>query len=500
MAGDTIYPVYRALKVTDFDELYEQFKDHPSTHTLNDIDFSEADYVEKVSQTVLSQSREVDFISSCDCGHLVGNFYDGETCPKCNSVVINEMQYNGGEYPIRTWLRAPKEIECWMHPIPYIWLEKWTSYSGKATKDRTKIQAYIRDIIDPSKPLPDFMKDWVTQKMEETGMQRGFPFLKANFDRFIHSMLYEAPQNVARKAMTIDLLKALELYKDRLWCRQFPILYNSLHAIINSEGSVTNKRRYVDSTVRHVFQSASDLNLLEYKSDTGTISTRRFHAGVARVYQNMMSYYADIMNKHLSGKTGLPRKHLFGARHHLSARALISPIAGEHCLDEIHLSWECGVNLFKVPIIGRLIYEFNMTPKDAFAEHHAALQKYNERIDMLMKRFIAESPFRGAPVLVCRNPSVSYLSVQLMYLTVVKGDPSADRTMGISARALSGFNGDYDGDEMNIQLLPEVDSVQAFMNLHGSSNFIDRNKPSVTGHFGIMKLDCLALNGFLGTI
>lgn len=497
----TIHSVYRAVKTGTLNALWNRYKDHPATQVLNDIDFSDADYAEQLSELILSKASEVDFISSCTCGHLTGNFYDGEICPKCGEPVVNEMYHNGGNYPVRTWIRAPEELKYgWMSPIIYIWLEKWTSYNGRATKDRSKVQAYVRDILDPTRPLADFMKGWVQEAIERTGTPRGFNFLYENFERFIYSMLHEAPPNIIRKSSTANFFKAITLYKDKIWVRQFPILFNSLHAIINKEGSVTDKKRYVDSTVRHVFQAASDLSQISHRIDMNTISDRAFNSGIFRVYQNMMSYYADIQVKHLSGKTGLPRKHLFGARHHFSARALISPIAGEHCLDEIHLSWECSVNLFRPHIIGRLMHEFGMTPRDAFMKHHAALQTFDPDIYALLNRFIKESPHeRGIPVLVCRNPSVSYLSVQLMYLSVVKSDPS-DKTMGISARNLSGFNGDYDGDEMNLQLILEMDAVKYFKPLHGSVNFIDRNTPSVTSHFSVMKLDCLAINGFLGTI
>lgn len=501
MSDDTIHNLYRVPRIPNFDKLWEKYKDHPSTHVLNDIDFSDADYPEQLSELILSKASEVDFISTCECGNLSGNFYDGEICPKCHTPVTNEMNHNGGNYPIRTWIKAPEELKYgWISPVPYMWLERWTSYNGRSSKDRTKIQAYVRDLIDPTRPIPPFMEKWVTERIEATGTPRGFNFLYENFDRFIQSMIYEAPPTFIRKAMTSNLFKAIMLYKDEMWVKQFPILFNSLHAIIGSEGSVTNRKRYVDSTVRHVFQAASDLSQIEHRMDMNTISDKAYNSGVFRVYQNMMSYYNDIQLKHQSGKTGLPRKHLFGARHHLSARTLISPIAGEHYLDEIHLSWECSVNLFRPHLIGRLIYEFGMTPRDAYSKHHAALQTFDPDIYALLNRFIKESPFdRGVPILVCRNPSVHYLSVQLMFLGKVKTDP-ADKTMGISARNTSGFNADYDGDEMNLLVIPEVAAVPFFKNLHGSVNMIDRNTISVTGHFGVMKLDTIALNGYLGTI
>lgn len=490
-------PILRALKLKDLEALFEEYKDHPMTSVLNDSDYNDADYAEKISELVLSRANDVDFISSCACGHFSGNFYDGEICPKCDTVVVNEMTTTGGSYPTRTWVRAPKQLEHgWMHPTAYMWLERWTSYGGKNTKDRAKIRSYIGDLIDPSKPLPDFMRPWVEEHQQATGTPRGFGLLYETFERFIHSMIHEAPANVTKKASTNNTLKALILYKDKLWVRHFPIMFNSLHAIINGEGSVTNKRRYVDSTVKHIFHAASALSYLEYQTGSRTMSDRRIHTEISKIYQSMISYYNSTTHKHINGKYGLPRKHVFGARHHLSVRALISPIASAHKLDDVHLSWETGVNLFRPHIMGRLMHEFGLTPSEAFNKHHAALQTYDKDIDKLIKRFIKESPFRGVPVLVCRNPSVSYLSVQLMYLTQVKTDV-ADRTMSLSSRILSGFNGDYDGDEMNLLLLPETESIEAWKDLHGSVNFMDRNQPSVTKHFGIMKNDLLSLNGFL---
>lgn len=493
--------ILRALKLQDFDDLYEKYKDHPATTVLNDSDYNDADYAEKISEIVLSRSNEVDFISSCSCGHLNGNFFDGEVCPKCNTPVVNEMLSLGGNYPVRVWVRTPSALKYkkMLHPMVYLWLEKWTGYGGRQTKDRAKIKAYICDILDPSRPLPDFMKGWVTEHQKKTGTPRGFDLLYECFDRFIISMMYEAPSNILRKTSANNTLRALSLYKDKLWVSYFPILFNSLHAIINNDGSVTDKKRYVDSTIRHVFHAASALSYLEYQTSSKVITEHRCHSEIFKIYQSLISYGNDINTKHLNGKTGLPRKHLFGARHHLSVRALISPIASAHHLDSIHLSWETAVNLFRPHLMGRLLDEFNLSPADANKKHHTALQTYDPDIDMLLNRFIKESPFNGIPILMCRNPSVSYLSVQLMYITVIKTD-IADKTMSLSSRIASGYNADYDGDEMNLLLLPETESVKAWRNLHGSVNFMDRNYPSVTSHFSVMKSDLLALNGFLGEL
>lgn len=494
---DVEHSLYRVLKTSNFTKLYNDSRDHPATHVLNDIDFSDPDYAEQMSELVLSGASEVDFLSTCACGHLTGNFYDGEVCPICHEVVVNEMQQQSGRYPTRTWLAAPPELKHgWLSPVIYIMLEKWTAYNGKATKDRTKIQAYIRDLLDPTRPLPDFMKGWVEERVKITGTPRGFNFLYENFDRFIQSMLYEAPPNVVKKSITANLMKMLILYKDDLWCTHFPILFNSLHAIINDASSITNKRRYVDATVRHVFQSASDLSQLAQQTELGIISPKNYHSTVFKVYQNMMSYHCDIQDKQLSGKTSLPRKHIWGARHHLSSRSLISPISGQHTIDEIQPSWGCMVNMFRPHLMGRFMFEFNLTPRAAFAKHHEALQRYDPDVHMLLERFIVECPAPGIPVLVCRNPSVSYLSVQLMYIKNIKTDPS-DTTMSISSRILSGFGGDFDGDDMNAQLLPEMGSLAAFHNLHGSVNSMDRNLLGVTKHFGIMNADAVTYNSWL---
>jgi hypothetical protein len=82
----------------------------------------------------------------------------------------------------------------------------------------------------------------------------------------------------------------------------------------------------------------------------------------------------------------------------------------------------------------------------------------------------------GIPCLLQRNPSLVRGSAQQFYITHVKPDPSIN-TISISVLCLAAPNADFDGDEMNCELILDSKEHDAFNKLAPHFGLLDTHKP-----------------------
>jgi hypothetical protein len=105
----------------------------------------------------------------------------------------------------------------------------------------------------------------------------------------------------------------------------------------------------------------------------------------------------------------------------------------------------------------------------------SALQ-YNPLLDTLLKELISESPHGGIPVTFGRNPTLARGSIQVLYVTHIKTDPEII-TISLSVLVLRGFNADFDGDEMNLWLIPDHATHRRLSRLAPHLTALDLNEP-----------------------
>ena len=192
-------------------------------------------------------------------------------------------------------------------------------------------------------------------------------------------------------------------------------------------------RSYIDSSGQYVLAAIIDLARL--KSAIYRSRPDHVHRVLQRMYKAVIGYYDDIGRRRLGKKLSLIRRHMFGTRLHWTFRNVIIPLTGIHRYDEIYMPWSTTVNLLKLHIIGRLVYQYGLDMSAAVSKHITALYNYDETIDAIMKNLIAESPGIGLPTIINRNPSIKRGACQLVYITKVKTDVN-DHTFNISIMIL----------------------------------------------------------------
>ena len=432
----TVYRRYvRRPKWIDFEAIFKRYKGDPHLTILNHIPFTDPNYVDTVAKTVFARGNQTEFISSCACGHMTGNFLEGMTCKVCHTVVVNDMESGRDGYPVRTWFEVPDQLpHGWLHPIAYRMLKHWSACS-RTKKDDPK--TYLDIILDPDYPL----REVPPEIYDLASRGRGFTFLHDNWKEFIDTIcrLPKYTKEKKRREKTAEVLENLELFKDRIWIKHTPVLHNSLHALIAPESDDRNKKSYTDKNSRHITQIASALNYIHFEGES--ISQQRLNRMIYQSYRALAEYTTYISAFMVDKKPGIARQHVFGARHHWSIRGVIVPLTGKHDLDELHVPWSAMVNSYRVELVGRFVNELGMTPADAWSKFDRALTVYDPDVEMFLKRFIETCPYKGLPYLFNRPPTVRPGSLELFFITKVKTDLE-DNTIGMSPYAVTPFNAD----------------------------------------------------------
>ena len=396
---------------------------------------------EHIASLFQDGTKDLNFIASCECGNLVGNFYEGLKCKKCGTLVKTNF---ASELKFRAWLEVPQLktdpndpgfIPPILHPALYMILDRWLGRSGGTS--------ILQALLDPDTDMPASLKN--------SGLGQGYRYFYRNFDDIMNFFLTQyaplrAPGAKARSQYIPELLKT---YRSIAFFRHIPILNQSLH-LLTTSGTMM----YSDDCSGAILKAKIELSNLLYVYNNGPTGTKFIDQRIWTMYSALIEYVKTISEVKLLGKKGYIRKLILGARLHCSARAVITPISGEHDCDEIHIPWRMGVGLLKLEIINVLMNRYGYSMPEALAKQQKATMQYDSDIDMIMNTLIQEcrdltevyvphlqSTFKpkGLTLLVGRNPTLRIGAIMLYFCTKIKTDVNDD-TMSISSRLASAPN------------------------------------------------------------
>ena len=407
-----------SLPIVNYDQL---FYDDPDAYV---IEASENTVLTKDQMTqhkllfFQDGSKDLTNISSCDCGHVTGNYMTGCTCPICHTVCKTNF---AEELKFRAWLEIPDFLPPVLHPAVYLVLDNWL---GSFSKSAGRV---MHVLLNPDLPMPEEYQGTLGQ---------GFWFFYRNFDNIINffATQYKKLNTPECRKKTANVLKFLQLYHDRLFLRHIPALNASLHLSTQS-GSIT----YSDNVVKYIIQAKIELLQLIYVHYNATSADNYVDRRMLAMYNAFLDYSTAILNEKLLKKPGFIRKHLLGARLYCSARAVIVPLFDVHDYDEIHIPWLMAVQVLKLEIINVLMNRKHKTEPEALAIHRRALAQFDQEVYEIMNTLVEECPYKGLPVLMGRNPSLRLGAIFLLFATKIKPEYE-DTTVGISALISSAPN------------------------------------------------------------
>jgi hypothetical protein len=464
-----------AIQIVNYDQL---FRDDPDAYVIE----CGADTIlmkDQMTQHKLlffqDGSKDLTNISSCDCGHLTGNYMAGCECPICHTICKTNF---AEELKFRAWLEIPDFLPPVLHPAIYLVLDNWLGSFSKSS-------GRIMDILlNTELPLPEEYQGILGQ---------GFWFFYNNFDNIINffATQYKKLTTPEYRRKTVYVLQFLEKYKDRRFLRHMPSLNSSLHLSTQS-GSIT----YSDNVVKYIIQAKIELHQLIYVHFNATCADNYVDKRMYTMYHAFLEYSTAILNEKLLKKPGFIRKHLLGARLYCSARAVIVPLFDIHDYDEIHIPWLMAVQVLKLEIINVLMNRMHKTEPEALAIHRRALAMFDPLVYDIMNTLVKECPFKGLPVLMGRNPSLRLGAIFLLYATKIKPEYE-DATVGISSLISSAPNFDFDGDAMHLLFVKEMGEVPKYEHIHPSNTMVASSDAMISSDVQITDQAALAINRWL---
>ncbi len=397
------------LIVMDFDRTFDETPDAVIINSGDSV-IDDPESLKKIFYD--ADKKHLSSTASCDCGKRTGNFFEGEICPICHTPVVTNFTR---KMDYKYWIQIPDDLPPVLHPMVYHVLGAWIG------------EKVLTSMMNMDAPMPaKFAKFFGS----------GMKYFHDNFKYIIETLSTSKllPPNNRKK--TPKILKFLNMYEHCLFVRKLPILNQSLH-MINRKGKVT----YADESMKDIMDTLVDLTCIRYERLTPS-TVNNIDKDLYQVYSSYYNYAKKIIVEKIISKRGFIRKNMLGARLHCTCRTVITPIAGPHWGDEIHIPWVVAVSQLKCEILNYLTHRKGLTMEQAktlwIQANVSFVPEVNEALDVLEK----ESPYGGFPVLMGRNPSLRPGAIQL-YHAYHKTDIE-DETTSDSALCVTAQNKDYD--------------------------------------------------------
>ncbi|HKM11469.1 MAG TPA: DNA-directed RNA polymerase subunit beta' [Bacilli bacterium] len=171
----------------------------------------------------------------------------------------------------------------------------------------------------------------------------------------------------------------------------------------------------------------------------------------------------------LKGKQGRFRQNLLGKRVDYSGRSVIA-VGPSLKMYQCGIPVEMAIQLFR-PFIAKVLIEEKYVPGNRRADK--AIDRYEEKVYEVIERIISQHP-----VLLNRAPTLHRLGIQAFQPVLVSG-----RAIRLHPLVCTGFNADFDGDQMAVHVPLGQAAQEEAINLMLASNNIlgpKDGKPIVT--------------------
>lgn len=478
-------PVYQEL--VNHNKMIAQLKEPPIF--INDLDNMSEKSKEDIKNLIMTRYTTTDMISilpSCQCGELKGEFVIGDTCNACGTVVRSSVTED--IEPI-LWFKTPVGVRKLINPTV------WNQLKARFCKSGFNVIQWLCDTTyRPNVKQPKFL-DQLSQIFISMNIDRGYNSFVDNFDAIMEVLFsqknFRLPGTKAKR-VKIDYLKhLLQDYRDCVFSDYIP-LPNRCLIIVEK----TNTGVYIDPIIINAINAIEMLVGVDSEAINHTQKVRENRT--VKAIAQLAEYYTDFSADKLSGKTGIFRKHVFGARSHFSFRAVIISLTGPHRYDEIEVPWVIGLTAFREHLLNKLLkMGFDLNSAIGFLNGH--VDTYNSVLDRLLTELIQEAPNQRIPCIVQRNPSMLNGSAQLMGIRKFKTDPK-DLTLSYPILSVVPPNCDFDGDELNITIALDNYIAGLWYGLSPHKNVFVLSEPrSISGNIAIPKPVVTTISNFISS-
>lgn len=397
-------PLY--LKLLNLDDVFSRSKNPIIINDLPNLTTEDRERFTSLVRETYS-SDMVSVLPKCACPGdegLRGEHLIGEVCEICGTEVRQSIEEN---IVPTLWFRKPKGVKSLVNPIVWIML------NARFAKSSFKIIQWLTDRHYGSNS--GLKTPPVVYKLASMGIPRGYNAFIENFDEIMRT-LFSMEEFKEKKGATRSIIEMLGIthpskdplqqllidYRQDIFCDYIPLLNKTLLVIEKTAMGYD----YGEATM---FSMVNVTNtMLSIDRDFHDKTSSSVENRTARILAMLGDYYVDYFKKNVAPKEGLIRKQVYGGRGNHGFRAVITSHTGLHNHDEIHIPWCIAVTVWRQHLLNRLMSKNpiygNHSLNEAVSLLMTHIQKYNAKLDVIFREFIASSRNgRGPCCLTQRN-------------------------------------------------------------------------------------------------
>jgi len=408
-------PIYR-IDSADWEAEYEKDKKSGKLILITDSKVIKENM--KVNQDSLFDSRfnipvETDnkiIEYACDCEKLIGRYNEGEICPNCDTIV--EIKYSI-ELLRRGWI----DLDDYKIIVPATY-KKVRNYLSKKR---------LEEMIHYDPASPDVLKPDPNNPFKAIGL--------VEFERrYVEILNYFKP--ISKKPELFDILLQR---KDITFSSKIYVMSSAHRPAFLSAKGKTLQYHHINSLFVTIL---ADLNLV------------KIH---------------DLAIEKIKGKEKIIRSNIISGRLWYSSRMVIIAETEIDDIDSVRMSYKGFLGMFELEIINAMLRGYGNTDfaKMTTAECRIYLTrcKFSTEVDEyifdIIQKLVHNRKDDGVWVVVDRNPSFDLGSLQCCKVADVFKD-AKNNILTIPHNSLKEFNGDFDGDVLNVYSPKERCVVDAF--------------------------------------
>lgn len=424
-------------EIVDHDEMHNNFKG--KIIYANDFATNTQDGKESFQRHLYSHYQDADAIensASCECETITDAHRMGVICDNCGHPVVSTS--NRPIVP-SMWLRAPKGVPRLISPQLVIMLSGYMAMKEFNFLEYLINTSYLFDYNSIVSKETKRKLDKLLQK----NFPRGLNNFIENFDE-IFQFLLDANIINNNKA---DMNAFIQANKGKLFPTVIPVP-SKLCFVVES----TTSGSYIDKPIAPAIDAVLTFTSIDHSPiPLKPLTVQNRVAGALLKYAE---FHANYVKSRIAQKPGLMRRHVLGGRLNLTARGVITSISDPHDYDELHTPWGMSLQLLKYHLIPKLKRKMRWTTRKCMQHIYGHVLQYDPLLDECMKVLIQESKYKGLACTFHRNPTLQRGSTQRFFITKIKTDLT-DNSISMSVICLKAPNADFDGDQLNLTLLPD---------------------------------------------
>lgn len=348
----------------------------------------------------------------CECGETISHINEGTTCKFCGTKV----KYVDDDFEFMGFLKLDNNYI--IHPTLFQMIKKFIGAQNLLNiitfEDNKDINGH--SIVPPRTPENPY---------------NGIGLIQFRL-RFREIMDY---YNNKFKFKKQDVYDIIMLNESKVFTQTIPVF----SSLLRPTKIDANSLRYEPSNKLYVMMS----NLVITLNKCQIRENKPKELLLFNIQTKLDELYNMIIEL-LSGKKGKLRG-VFGGRYNFTSRIVIVPNANLK-VDQVIMPYHAMLELEKQRIIN-ILEKVHGSPAIANRIYEDSLRVTNPEIVNIINQLIKDDPTgQGIPVLVNRNPTITYGSIQQMFVVGI----CENYTLQMPLQILPYFNADFDGDVLNV--------------------------------------------------